>query len=82
MSPSPRCGTRRPSRRCRRPDWARASRWIWGENATCRRSGCPAGRFADPKECGDLVAFLCGTQSGFMTAQNIVNDGGFYQGLF
>jgi 3-oxoacyl-[acyl-carrier protein] reductase len=47
-----------------------------------RLKTCPAGRFADPKECGDLVAFLCGTQSGFMTAQNIVNDGGFYQGLF
>jgi len=47
-----------------------------------RKKGCPAGRFADPKECGDLVAFLCGAQSGFMTAQNIVNDGGVYQGLF
>ncbi len=43
---------------------------------------CPAGRFADPAECGDLVAFLCSAQAGFMTAQNIVNDGGFYQGLF
>jgi len=43
---------------------------------------CPAGRFADPSECGDLVAFLCGEQSGFMTGQNIINDGGVYQGLF
>jgi 3-oxoacyl-[acyl-carrier protein] reductase len=43
---------------------------------------CPAGRFADPGECGDLVAFLCSAQAGFMTAQNIVNDGGVYQGLF
>ena len=47
-----------------------------------RKKNCPAGRFADPKECGDLVAFLCGAQSGFMTGQNIVNDGGVYQGLF
>jgi 3-oxoacyl-[acyl-carrier protein] reductase len=47
-----------------------------------RLKTCPAGRFADPAECGDLVAFLCSAQSGFMTAQNIVNDGGFYQGLF
>lgn len=47
-----------------------------------RLSNCPAGRFADPKECGDLVAFLCSAQAGFMTAQNIVNDGGVYQGLF
>ncbi len=47
-----------------------------------RLKGCPAGRFADPKECGDLVAFLCSAQAGFMTGQNIVNDGGVYQGLF
>lgn len=43
---------------------------------------CPAGRIADPSECGDLVAYLCSAQSGFMTGQNIVNDGGVYQGLF
>jgi 3-oxoacyl-[acyl-carrier protein] reductase len=47
-----------------------------------RTRGCPAGRFADPKECGDLVAYLCSAQAGFMTAQNIVSDGGVYQGLF
>jgi 3-oxoacyl-[acyl-carrier protein] reductase len=47
-----------------------------------RIAGCPAGRFADPSECGDLVAYLCSAQAGFMTAQNIVNDGGVHQGLF
>jgi 3-oxoacyl-[acyl-carrier protein] reductase len=47
-----------------------------------RLRACPAGRFADPRECGDLIAFLCSAQAGFMTAQNIVNDGGVYQGLF
>lgn len=47
-----------------------------------RLKGCPAGRFADPSECGDLVAYLCSSQAGFMTGQNIVNDGGVYQGLF
>ncbi|MEE4277272.1 MAG: SDR family oxidoreductase [Halieaceae bacterium] len=47
-----------------------------------RIKGCPAGRFADPGECGDLVAYLCSAQAGFMTAQNIVNDGGVHQGLF
>ena len=35
-----------------------------------------------PDECGDLVAFLCGSKAGFITGQNIVNDGGVYQGLF
>lgn len=42
----------------------------------------PAHRFADPAECGELVAFLCSAQNGYMTGQNIVNDGGVYQGLF
>lgn len=47
-----------------------------------RKDTCPAGRFADPKECGDLIAYLCSAQAGFMSGQNIVNDGGVYQGLF
>jgi 3-oxoacyl-[acyl-carrier protein] reductase len=47
-----------------------------------RLKTCPAGRIADPLECGDLVAYLCAAQSGFMTGQNIINDGGVYQGLF
>ncbi len=47
-----------------------------------RIKGCPAGRFADPKECGDLVTYICSAQTGFMTGQNIINDGGVYQGLF
>jgi 3-oxoacyl-[acyl-carrier protein] reductase len=47
-----------------------------------RLEGCPAGRFADPKEVGDLIAFLCANQSGFIAGQNIINDGGVYQGLF
>ena len=42
----------------------------------------PAGRFADPAECGDLIAFLCGRNAGYITGQNIVNDGGVYQGVF
>ncbi len=29
-----------------------------------------------------LAAHLCNAQAGFMTGQNIVNDGGAYQGLF
>lgn len=47
-----------------------------------RLKTCPAGRFADPSETGDLVAYLCSAQAGFMTAQNIIQDGGVYQGLF
>jgi 3-oxoacyl-[acyl-carrier protein] reductase len=47
-----------------------------------RLKTCPAGRFADPSECGDLIAYICSAQAGFMTGQNIDNDGGVYQGLF
>lgn len=47
-----------------------------------RKETCPAGRFADPSECGDLIAYICSAQAGFMSGQNIVNDGGVYQGLF
>ncbi|PZN96266.1 MAG: 3-oxoacyl-ACP reductase [Alphaproteobacteria bacterium] len=47
-----------------------------------RLQSTPAGRFADPAECGDLIAYLCSAQNGYMTGQNIVNDGGVYQGLF
>jgi 3-oxoacyl-[acyl-carrier protein] reductase len=44
--------------------------------------GCPAGRIADPAEVADLVAMLASAQMGFVTGQNIVNDGGAYAGLF
>ena len=47
-----------------------------------RLKTCPAGRFGDASECGDLIAYICSAQAGFMTGQNIVNDGGVYQGLF
>lgn len=47
-----------------------------------RLASCPAHRFADPRECGDLVAYICSAQAGFMSGQNIINDGGVYQGLF
>ncbi len=47
-----------------------------------RLETCPAGRFADPSECGDLIAYLCSAQAGFMSGQNIVNDGGVHQGIF
>jgi hypothetical protein len=31
---------------------------------------------------GDLVTMLASAQMGFVTGQNIVNDGGAYSGLF
>lgn len=53
------------------------------EDITARMvKNCPAGRIADPQEAGDLIAMLASAQMGFVTGQNITNDGGAYQGLF
>ena len=41
----------------------------------------PAHRFGEPKEFGDMCAFLCSAQAGFMSGQNIQLDGGAYDGL-
>lgn len=36
----------------------------------------PVGRMGEPKEIGDLCAYLCSLQAGFLTGQSIVVDGG------
>lgn len=41
----------------------------------------PARRYGEPKEFGDMCAFLCSAQAGFITGQNIHLDGGSYEGL-
>lgn len=46
------------------------------------RARCAAARLSDPQEAGDLIAMLCAAQMGYVTGQNIVNDGGAYDGLF
>lgn len=43
---------------------------------------CAANRLAAPQEAGDLIVMFCAAQMGYVTGQNIVNDGGAYQGLF
>jgi 3-oxoacyl-[acyl-carrier protein] reductase len=42
----------------------------------------PAGRFGDPDEFGHACAFLCSAQSGFITGQNLLLDGGHFPGAF
>ncbi|MCK9509274.1 MAG: SDR family oxidoreductase [Pigmentiphaga sp.] len=42
----------------------------------------PAGRFGRPEEVGALCQFLCGDSASYLTNQNILVDGGLYQGLF
>jgi 3-oxoacyl-[acyl-carrier protein] reductase len=44
------------------------------------KSRIPAGRFGTSAEFGHACAFLCSAQSGFITGQNLVIDGGAYPG--
>lgn len=46
----------------------------------CQR--CAAGRLSDAQEAGDLIAMFAAAQMGYVTGQNIINDGGGFQGLF
>ena len=45
-----------------------------------RKSGVPAGRFGQPAEFGAAAAFMCSTHAGFITGQNLLLDGGIFQG--
>ena len=42
----------------------------------------PAGRQGNPAEFGDACAYLCSTQAGFITGQNLLLDGGAFPGTF
>ncbi len=46
------------------------------------RSGNPSRRFGRPEEFGAACAFLCSAHAGYITAQNILVDGGAYPGTF
>src|SRR5438445_1048947 len=42
----------------------------------------PSKRFGHPDEFGATCAFLCSSQAGYITGQNILIDGGAYPGTF
>lgn len=42
----------------------------------------PAGRFGTAEEFGQVCAFLCSVPAAYLTAQNILLDGGSYPGTF
>jgi 3-oxoacyl-[acyl-carrier protein] reductase len=41
----------------------------------------PARRLGDPRELGDLVAFLCSSRASYVSGTHIPVDGGLYRGL-
>lgn len=43
-------------------------------------TGIPAGTLGDPRDFGDICAFLCSAQAGYLTRQNILFDGGWFEG--
>ena len=52
------------------------------EMRTIRMGQVAMGRFGDPAEFGEICAFICSVQAGYITAQNILIDGGKYPGTF
>jgi 3-oxoacyl-[acyl-carrier protein] reductase len=53
-----------------------------GEVSEEIRTSNPTKRFGHPDEFGATCAFLCSTQAGYITGQNILIDGGAYPGTF
>ena len=45
-----------------------------------RKAAVPAGRYGTTDEFGATVAFLCSAHAGYITAQNLLIDGGGYPG--
>jgi 3-oxoacyl-[acyl-carrier protein] reductase len=52
------------------------------EMRAIRMAQVAAGRFGAPSELGELCAYLCSVQASFITAQNLLIDGGKYPGTF
>ncbi len=50
--------------------------------AKARLATIPAGRFGKPVEFGNACAFLCSAQAGYITGQNLLIDGGVFNGAF
>jgi 3-oxoacyl-[acyl-carrier protein] reductase len=50
--------------------------------ASDRIATIPARRFGDPAEFGAAAAFLCSAQAGYITGQNLLIDGGNFNGAF
>ena len=52
------------------------------EEIASQTASAPAGRFGRPEEFGATCAFICSLHAGYMTGQNILLDGGRFQGVF
>jgi 3-oxoacyl-[acyl-carrier protein] reductase len=46
------------------------------------RDANPAGRFGNAAEFGEVCAFMCSAQAGYLVGQNVLLDGGAFPGTF
>ena len=61
---------------------AKVQNRTYEEMREIRTAAVAAGKFGEPSELGDLCAYLCSDQAGFITGQNLLIDGGKYPGTF
>jgi 3-oxoacyl-[acyl-carrier protein] reductase len=54
---------------------------LYGAIPDAKALDIPAGVVGDPKDFGNVVAFLCGESAKFITGANLQVDGGQYSGL-
>jgi 3-oxoacyl-[acyl-carrier protein] reductase len=52
------------------------------EMSKARMAQVPAARFGTPEEFGEVCAFLCSRQAGYITGQNLLIDGGYFRSAF
>jgi 3-oxoacyl-[acyl-carrier protein] reductase len=52
------------------------------EVAAARMASIPAKRFGNPTEFGQACAFLCSAHAGYIVGQNLLIDGGVFNGAF
>ncbi|MDA1035419.1 MAG: SDR family oxidoreductase [Chloroflexi bacterium] len=60
---------------------AKANSRTIDQQTALRLASVPAGRFGEPNEVGDLIAYLASGRAGYITGQNIAVDGGQIKGL-
>ena len=46
-----------------------------------RKASVPAKRFGEARELGEICAFLCSLQAGYITGQSIIVDGGLFNAV-
>jgi 3-oxoacyl-[acyl-carrier protein] reductase len=54
---------------------------IYGEAVADQAANIPAGRLGEPRELGDLVAFLCSRRASYISGTHIPVDGGLFRGI-